>query len=146
MLHKRLPSSFAVLALAAVFVAGCSRNKSISRDQARSEIRSARSFAAELQMFINFVLEGRGTRHYAEEHTAYLEDAIEQLTKELEHAAPEPDAKDSIRECQTGLSTLARELSAIRTAIARDDKDALAAARGRVTQIRKSLENASSHL
>jgi hypothetical protein len=74
---------FIVFALAVTSSAGCSRAKTIGRDQARSEIRSARSFAAELELFLDFVLQGHATRGYAEGHTAYLEDEVKRkrLTK-----------------------------------------------------------------
>jgi hypothetical protein len=58
MLQNRPPISFAVLALAALLMAACSRQKSISRDQAQSDIRSSLSFAAESEIFIDFVLKG----------------------------------------------------------------------------------------
>src|SRR6266536_2872559 len=103
MLAIRPAIPFIVLALAVAALAGCSRKKSIDRDQVRSEIRSARSFAAESEMFIDFVLQGHATRRYAEEHSAYLEDAVEQSAKELAQAAPESDAEDSVRACRTQL-------------------------------------------
>jgi hypothetical protein len=137
---------FIALALIAASCAGCSRNKSISRDEARSEIRSARSFAAESEMFIEFDLQGHATRRYAEEHTSYLQDAVEQSAKELDRAVPEPGAEHYVRECQTKLRMLSHELSGIRAAIVHGDRDALAVARGRVGQIRKSLERVNSSL
>ena len=146
MLRKWQLVSFALLALAAAaFVVGCSRNKSIDRDQARSEVRSALSFVAESEMFLNFVIQGRAPRHYAAEHTVYLEQAIGKSAKELTRAVPESHAKDSIDECQAGLSALARELSGIRTVIPVDDEKALAAALRRITAIRESLEKANAH-
>src|SRR4051812_5205981 len=100
-----------VLALAAVSSPGCSRKKSIGRDEARSEIRSARSFAAESEMFVDFVLQGHSTRRYAEGHSAFLEEAVERLAKKLGQATPETDVENSVRDCQTKLSALAGELS-----------------------------------
>jgi hypothetical protein len=146
-MQKALAFSFAMLTLfATAFLVGCSRDKSIDRDQTRSEIRSAISFAAESEWFIDFVLRGHAPRHYAEEHTAYLEEAIGKSAKELKQTVPEAGANDSVRECQIGLNSLARELSGIRTAIAANDKSALAAAFGRITAIRESLEKANAHL
>jgi len=146
MSRKRSSVALAVLALAAVFLAGCSRDKSIDRDKARSEIRSAHSFAAESELFLELVLHGQAPQHYAEEHTGYLQKAVEKSAKELEQARPEPDAKDFVRECQMGLGSLDNELSGIRTAIAGNDKNTLTAAPGRITAIRKSLENANAQL
>ena len=134
---------FHVLALAAAFSASCSRTKSIDRDQIRSEIRLARSFAAESEMFIDFVLEGRATRPYAEEHAAYLEDAVEQSAKEIEGRATDSVAEDSVRECRAQLAMIARELSGIRGAVS--DTNALGGARERIRQIRERLEQADAY-
>ncbi|HVX67613.1 MAG TPA: hypothetical protein VHA11_13460 [Bryobacteraceae bacterium] len=128
---------FLVLALAAAASPGCSRGKRIDRDRAQSEIRSARSFAAESEIFLDFILQGHATRHYAEAHAGYLRDAVEQSAKELDTAAAEPDAADSLRECRIRLREIARELSGIPTATR--DRPRLAAARARLGQIRESL-------
>jgi hypothetical protein len=135
-----------LLVFALASFTGCSHRKSIDRDDVRSELRSARSFAAESEIFIDFVLQGHAIRRYAAGHSAYLEDAIEESAKELDQGVPQSDAKDSARECQTQLRMLARELSGIRAAIGKADKNALVAARGRIRQIRQSLETANSYL
>lgn len=133
-----------VLALAGVSLAGCSRKKSIGRDEVRSEILSARSFAAESEMFVDFVLQGRSTHRYAEGHSAFLEQAVEQSAEELGHAVPDANAANSVRECRSNLGMLARELSRIRAAIGGGDEDALLAAQIRIRHIRESLEKANS--
>ncbi len=135
-----------VLALAGVSLPGCSRKKSIDREEVRSEIRSARSFAAEAEMFVDFVLQGHSTRRYAEGHSAFLEQAVEQSAEDLEHAVPDTNAANSVRECQGNLGMLARELSRIRAAVTGGDQDALLAARARIRHIRESLEKANSRL
>src|SRR5690348_14421774 len=86
-------------ALAAV-LAGCSGTGPAKRDPVDSEIRSARSFAAESELLVEFVLAGRATRPYAVAHAAYLEEAIRQSADEPIPAA-QPGAADVIRECRT---------------------------------------------
>jgi hypothetical protein len=135
-----------VLALAGISLPGCSRKKSIGRDEIRSEIRSARSFAAESELFIDFVLQGHSTRRYAEGHSVYLEQAVEQSAKELGQTAPAADVENSVRECRSNLGMLARELSRIRAAIRGGDEDALHAAQARIRHIRENLEKANSQL
>jgi hypothetical protein len=135
-----------LLALAGVSLPGCSRKKSIGRDEARSEIRSARSFAAESEMFIDFVLQRHSTRRYAEGHSAYLEQAVKQSAKELVETAPETGVENSVRECRSNLGMLARELSRIRAAIRGGDQDALLAAQARIRHTRENLEKANSRL
>jgi len=133
-------AQFLILTLATLSMAACSGGKSISRDEVRSGFRSASSFTAEIEVFIDFVLQKRSTRPYAEEHAAYLKDEIEQSARELGRAEPEPDAKEAVRECRGALGELARELNGIRAAARGNDRDALVAARARTRQIRESLE------
>ena len=56
------PSITALVLLLAAALASCSRNKTINRDDARSEIKSAISFVAESALFIDYIRQGRSTR------------------------------------------------------------------------------------
>src|SRR4051812_12477065 len=96
----------ALLALSVASLAGCSHQKSIGRDELKSDIRTARSFAAESEIFIEFVIQGRSTHRYAEEHSAYLEDEVQQLAKELGQATPEPGIQIPFRECHANVNML----------------------------------------
>jgi hypothetical protein len=138
---KTSPVPVILFALAATCLAGCSRGKSIDRDQARSAIRSARSFAAESEAFIDFLLHGRATRSYAEGHAAYLQREVERSAKELEDATPEPDAAASVSTCRMQFNRIIAELSEIRAALG--DTDRLVAAAARMKRIRESLEKAN---
>jgi hypothetical protein len=95
-------------------------------------------------MFIDFLSQGRSTRRYAETHLAYLKDEIGQSEKDLAQRTAQPGLEDSLRQCQTHLNMLLRELSRIPAAI--DDRTALADARSRITRIRKDLEKAALRL
>jgi hypothetical protein len=133
-----------VLLLAAAALTSCSRKKTISRDDLRSEIMSAYSFAAESEMFIDYIRQGHTTRHYAEGHATYLKDAVTQLEKELEQAVPEPGAQNVVSDCRSYVQMLRRELSVVATKFG--DNDALAATGKRMENIRKNLEEAYSSL
>jgi len=137
-------AQFLILTLATLSMAACSRGKSIGRDEVRSGFRSAGSFTAEVELFIGFVLQKRPTRPYAEEHSAYLKDEVEQSARELGRAEPEPELKEAVRECRGALGELARELDGIRAAARSNDAGALVAARERIRRIREGLERASA--
>jgi hypothetical protein len=139
----RLSITALVLLLTAA-LASCSRNKTIDRDDARSEMKSAVSFVAESALFIDYVRQGRSTRHYADGHAAYLEDAVQQSLNKLKQAEPEPGMATAVRECRTQLELLDRELSGIPAKFGRDE--ALAAAQERLAGMRASLEKAASSL
>jgi hypothetical protein len=134
-----------VFALTATCLAGCSRRKLIDRDEARSAIRSARSFAAESVAFIDFAVEGRATHHFAEAHAAYLQNEVERSAKELESAVAEPAAAASVSDCRMQFYQVVAELSDIRAALDDDDKDRLLASKARMEQIRENLEKANPY-
>ena len=92
-------------------------------------------------MFIDFVLQGRATRCYAEAHVAYLENEAEQSAKALENVAAESDAADSVRTCRIELSQIIHELAGVRAASG--NRDRLIAAKSKMKQIRESLEKAN---
>lgn len=130
-------SAVRFLALAAASWVGCSRTKTISRDEAQSEIRSLRSFAAEAEMFLDFVIRGQATRAFAVEHATYLTDDIKRSVKELEDAVAAPGVEGSLQRVRNELGLLVGEISTIRQRI--DDRQALTAARARIRQLRESL-------
>jgi hypothetical protein len=132
------------LLLAAAALTSCSRKKTLGPDDLRSEIRSAHSFVAESEMFIDYIRQGHATRHYAEGHATYLKDAVTQLEKELEQAVPEPGAQNVFSDYRSYVQMLCRELSVVATRFG--DNDALAAAGKRMENIRKNLEKAYSSL
>jgi hypothetical protein len=133
-----------VLLLAITALTSCSRKKTISRDELRSDIRSAYSFVAESEMFIDYIRQGHATHHYAEGHATYLKDAVTQLEKELAQAAPEAGTENVIPECRSYMELLRRELSSIATVAG--DNAALAAARKRMVDLRDSLEKVYSSI
>lgn len=132
------------LLLAMATFAGCLNGPTISREEARSDIRSAISFTAEAELFVEFVRNDHATRHYAEGHTTYLEDAVKRSINELQREAPEPHAQHAVSECIVQLQRLHRELSGLHTAFGNDA--ALAAAKDRMSEIREALERAQSSL
>ena len=138
MFDNKFAALFITAALAAALLAGCSPHKSISRDEAVSEIRAARSTAAAAQLLIDFVLQGHSTRHYAEGQTIYLQASVERSLNKLKRAVAEPGAEDSVHQCQTTLDKLAHELAAVRAAIVHGDTNALARARRRMSEIQQS--------
>ena len=135
------PIPLILLALGAASLTGCSRPKSIDRERARSEIRSVRSFAAEAELSIDFILQGRATRHYAEAHLAYLEEEVEQSAKALENVVAGADAADTVSTCRIELDQIVQELSGIRNA--NGNRDRLISAKSKIQQIRESLEKAN---
>jgi hypothetical protein len=115
-------------------------NKTIGRDEARSKIKSALSFTAESEMFIDYIRQGRSTRPYAQGHALYLEDEVKRSIQELGHGVPGSGTQNAIRECIAGLNSLDRELARIPTALGNDS--ALADAQERLRNIQKTLERA----
>jgi hypothetical protein len=144
MWHRRNALAVLLLSSAVAALTGCGKRKTIGRDNARSEIRSALSLAAESHMFIDYIRSGRATHHYAAAQTAYLKNAVGRSLKEIGDGTPEPGIEEAVRECRTLLERLAQELAAIQRSI--DNDDALAGAGERIGIIHKELENARAKL
>jgi hypothetical protein len=140
MIHKNWQAG---LILASLLAAGCSRQKTIDKNQMRSHLRSALAFTAESDMFVDYVQQGRATRHYAQEHAAYLEEAVSRSAKELEEGAAAPGIENALSECKTQLGLLHNELSGLQRT---SDNNALNTAKQNLTKIRESLKKANSQL
>jgi len=122
----------------------CTHQKRFGKKELTSSIRAGRSVAAESEIFVDFVIQGHSTHHYAEQHSAYLEDLAQQSAKEFEEAAPEREIETSFRECQAKLNLLAAQILRVHLAIAAHDDEALLAAKDAIHRIRMSLEQRNS--
>ena len=130
--------------LGAAVLAGCSRTSTLTREEARSHGRSTLSLTAETEMFIDYVRQGQGTRHYIEGEANYLQEAIRDSRKELQKALPPPATENSIQVFMTQLDFLNHELSRIPIEIG--NPAALAAAKERTLKSREILEKGNSAL
>ena len=134
----------ALLLIVLLFLPCCSRQKTINVDELRSEFISAASFAAEAETFIEYVLENRATRAFAQGHVEYLADEVDRTAKELHRVTPDESTGPGLRECRTEVDVLAKELTAVRLGI--DNPEVLAASKQRIEKIRRALTEANSSL
>lgn len=68
---------------------GCSRKKTLTSDDLKSQLTQAISFAAEEEMFVDYVRAGRATSNFAEQHAAYLDAEIQRSADELAKVVPQ---------------------------------------------------------
>jgi hypothetical protein len=123
---------------------GCSRKKTLTSDDLKSQLTKAISFASEVEMFVDYLHANRATSNFAEQHAAYLDAEIERSADELANAVPPPGTQSALQCCRIQLNQLREELWKVR--IHREDKDALSATKARVEEIRRDLEQAKSAL
>ena len=102
------------------------------------------SLTAEIELFIDYIRQGRGTCHYIEGEASYLRDEVKDSVKQFDKALPETGTENSINTCKAQLQILDRELSSV--PVEMGNADALAAAKERISEIRNTLEKASSAL
>ena len=107
-------------------------------------MKSALSLAAETTLFIDYIRQSRPTRRYIEGEASYLRDEVKDSVKQFEKALPETGTENSINTCKAQLQLLDRELSSV--PVEMGNADALAAAKERISEIRNTLEKASSAL
>lgn len=144
MSQRRKVLAVLVISSAVAALTGCGKGKTINRDDARSEIRSGLSMAAEAQMLIGYIRSGHATHHYAAAQTAYLKEAVRRSLKEIGEGTPEPDIEEPVHECRTLLERLAQEMAVLQRSM--DNDEALGAVSGRTGIIHKDLENARAKL
>jgi hypothetical protein len=123
---------------------GCSRKKTLTSDDLKSQLTRAISFASEEEMFVDYLHADRATSNFAEQHAAYLDAEIERSADELAKAVPQSGTESALQRCRIQLNQLREELWNLRTH--REDKNALSAANARVEEIRRDLEQAKSAL
>jgi hypothetical protein len=134
----------ALLLLLLLALTGCSRKKTLTPDDLKSQLTSAISFASEEEMFIDYIRAGRATSNFAEQHAAYLDAEIERSADELNKAVPESGTGSELQRCRIQLNQLREELWKV--GIHRGDSNALSASKARVEAIRHDLEQAKSAL
>ena len=135
------PNRVLISLLWVVVLVGCSGTSTLSEEEVRSEMKSDLSLAAETTLFIR---QSRPTRRYIEGEASYLRDEVKDSVKQFEKALPETGTENSINTCKTQLQLLDRELSSV--PVEMGNADALAAAKERISEIRNTLEKASSAL
>ena len=123
---------------------GCSRKKTLTSDELKSQLTRAVSFASEEEMFVDYIRAGRATSNFAEQHAAYLDAEIQRSADELAKAVPEQGTQSALRRCRIQLNQLREELWNVRKH--REDKNALSTSKARVEEIRRDLEQAKSAL
>ena len=123
---------------------GCSRQKTLTSDELKSQLTVAISFASEEEMFVDYLHAGRATSNFAEQHADYLDAEIQRSADELTNAVPQSGTESALQRCRIQLNQLREELWNVR--IHREDKNALSATKARVEEIRRDLEQAKSGL
>src|SRR5690242_13166944 len=89
---------------------GCSRKKTLTSDDLKSQLTRAISFASEEEMFVDYLNVGRGTSSFAEQHAAYLDAEIQRSADELAKAVPQSGNLSTLERCRIQLNQLREEL------------------------------------
>ena len=118
---------------------GCSK-RPIKAEELQSNVISGISLAQETEMFIDYVREGRSTSAFAKGHIKYLEDTAEDESKELRDKAAETKDQAKLQSCRASFDSLTRELESLGKQRGGDAE--LVAAKGRIAEIRKELQEA----
>jgi len=122
----------------------CSRHKTLTREELRSEIISAKSLAEETEMFLDYVRQDRATKYYAQGHIEYLTDEVENSRQELHQSSPVQGEADAFQKLSAQFDALNTELHDLRGKL--EDKNALATAKERIERIQRALDAASSSI
>lgn len=127
-----------------LLVMSCSQQKTISREELRSNLRSATSIANETELSIDFVMRKQVTHNFAAGHFRYLGQELAKSTKEFASLRPERGLEQNLKNSGTQLDALAGTLQRIPSEIG--DPQALTASKKQVGAIRRALEHETSLL
>ena len=120
----------------------CSRTKTL--EDARSDVHSAVSLAAEAETFIDYVREGRATANFTEGHIQNLTEEIGRCTEELRKPVSDEQAERKLQVVRNELHALRTELRVVPQEMG--NAQALTAMSERVRAVRRELEAANSSL
>jgi uncharacterized lipoprotein len=132
-----------VSVLALALCSACSEPKSPTRDDLRSALRSADSYAAEIEMFIDYVQQGRATKQFAFNHAAQVSRQIEEDEKDLRGPA-QPGTEQVQQACRAQFEFLRNEVKRVATLMG-NTLD-LQTERARVAQSRQLLAQTGAGL
>jgi len=119
----------------------CSRQG--ARDEVKSDLRSASSFASEAEMFIEQVQQKRVTEDYALGHLDYLADEIKTLADDLPHGT-DANSAPQLETCRVQIEALRKALSKVRADVR--NAAALVESKNEIERIRGELQRAHSSL
>ena len=122
----------------------CSRQKTITTDELRSELTSAVSLAAETETIIDYVAQHRLTHNYALGHLGYLAREAQRSAKELDEASPEPATEQKLAESKEQVASLSKEIAAARASMG--NPEALAATKQEIAHTRAAIEKVKASL
>ena len=132
-----------VLALGfSLVLCACSRHETLTTDELRSQLISARSLAAETEIFLDYVRQNRATKSYAQGHIKYLTEEIERSREELQQSSPAQGEGNAVQQLRAQFDALNAELHIIRGKL--DDANALTTAKEHIAKIRQALDEANS--
>jgi hypothetical protein len=134
----------ALLSALCLLLLSCARQKTLTREELRSDLTSAISIANETELSIDFVMRGQTTRNFAAGHFHYLENQLHDSMKELASSTPEKGIEQPLESSRAQMDALAGTLHAIASQIGQPE--ALAASKRRIDVIRKALEHENSSL
>jgi hypothetical protein len=133
-----------ILLTALLLLVSCSRQKTISADELRSDLTEAISVAAEAEAFLDYVAQGRSTENYANGHIRYLVEEAYRTAKQLQQAAPEVSTEKSLPESRKEVGSLAHELATVRAAM--EYSEPFGDSRQNISNIRAALEQVKAGL
>ena len=134
----------AAATLLLVFLPGCSHTKKLSRDDLRSELTKAISFAAETELLSEVVRACLATPRNAQEHASFLTDEIKDSLETLERSQADPADEKTVAELNAALRTMASESEAIASSLSNDA--AAAAVQEQAVRIREQLQRTKAGL
>ena len=131
-----------LILLICLVLASCSRSKTVSRQELRSDLIAAVSLASETELFIGQLLEGRATPAFARGHLDYLRQEATRAADTLREAHAGEGMAGQLESCRAQMAALALLLAGHRA----EATDKLSDDRQQARRIRLVLEQENAQL
>ena len=133
-----------LILLICLVLASCSRSKTVSRQELRSDLVAAVSLASETELFIGQLLEGRATPAFARGHLDYLRQEATRAADTLREAHAGEGMAGQLESCRAQMAALALLLAGLENRAEATDK--LSDDRQQARRIRLVLEQENAQL
>jgi hypothetical protein len=133
-----------VALLGLLFSASCARQRTIDRDELRSDLTAGISLASETILYLQYAMEGRTSQSFSKGHLHYLAEEADRTKKELEQSVSSPEQAPKLQQTRLQFEALAQELTNISQKSS--DPNALTSSMHRMNEIGKAMEKIKGSL
>jgi hypothetical protein len=130
--------------LGLVFWTSCARQRTIDRDELRSDLTAGISLGSEANLYLQSAVEHRTSRSFSQGHLRYLAEEATRTKKELQQSVASPKDAATLKQACLEYEALSQELTLVGEKPS--ESNALLKSMRRLTEIGNALKKAKDSL